>query len=329
MDFADLVVVAVQDASYAADYDLSASGKKMGYRRQSGRILCLANRTLLDTLEGDLYPIEWRKAFPYHSFSSEHARAVLHGLYEETGKLNSVEWIVASQAPVNEDAVEVLAYASELVVATGQRLREEPGLNWKKVLETGLREMLPDHESGRGHPSHSSWTWVTGNSDYLPEEAILVLFASSLEGEAIAVVFDPWRDELFTAMKQHGAELNGMPLSGRHRSGRLRDVIIGTEALGDPRRSLQSLRGLYYAGPPRSAGVRVFPSAALGLAWVACGRLGTFVAAPGAELAAGQLLVSESGGVLRTDSPGGWTLSAQSDQLLSELRVMLSEADAI
>ena len=59
MDFADLVVVAVQDASYAADYDLSASGKKMGYRRQSGRILCLANRTLLDTLEGDLYPIEW------------------------------------------------------------------------------------------------------------------------------------------------------------------------------------------------------------------------------------------------------------------------------
>ena len=53
------------------------------------------------------------------------------------------------------------------------------------------------------------------------------------------------------------------------------------------RRSLQSLRGLYYAGPPRSAGVRararatsanpslrcvrsgceVFPSAALGLAW--------------------------------------------------------------
>lgn len=253
----------------------------------------------------------------------------------------------ASEAPVNEDAVEVLAYASELVVATGQRLREEPGLNWKKVLETGkatapcprnheahpalrrLREMLPDHESGRGHPSHSSWTWVTGNSDYLPEEAILVLFASSLEGEAIAVVFDPWRDELFTAMKQHGAELNGMPLSGRHRSGRLRDVIIGTEALGDPRRSLQSLRGLYYAGPPRSAGVRVFPSAALGLAWVACGRLGTFVAAPGAELAAGQLLVSESGGVLRTDSPGGWTLSAQSDQLLSELRVMLSEADAI
>ncbi|CAE7334463.1 IMP1 [Symbiodinium sp. CCMP2456] len=241
-------------------------------------------------------------------------------------------------APVNEDAVEVLAYASELVVATGQRLREEPGLNWKKVLETGLREMFPNHESvgasrrnaqGRGQPSHSSWTWVTGNSDYLPEEAILVLFASSLEGDAIAVVFDPWRDELFTAMKQHGAELNGMPLSGRHRSGHLRDVIIGTEASGDPRRSLQSLRGLYYAGPPRSAGVRVFPSAALGLAWVACGRLGTFVAAPGAELAAGQLLVAESGGVLRTDSPGGWTLSAQSEELLSELRLMLSEANAI
>lgn len=263
-----------------------------------------------------------------------HSRCKLARSAKGAGKGQALQEILdlglsASEAPVNEDAVEVLAYASELVVATGQRLREEPGLNWKKVLETGLREMLPDHESGRGHPSHSSWTWVTGNSDYLPEEAILVLFASSLEGEAIAVVFDPWRDELFTAMKQHGAELNGMPLSGRHRSGRLRDVIIGTEALGDPRRSLQSLRGLYYAGPPRSAGVRVFPSAALGLAWVACGRLGTFVAAPGAELAAGQLLVSESGGVLRTDSPGGWTLSAQSDQLLSELRVMLSEADAI
>ncbi|OLP82755.1 Ribosomal RNA large subunit methyltransferase J [Symbiodinium microadriaticum] len=97
-------LVAVQDASYAADYDTSASGRKLGYRSQSGRVLCLARREYLDTLEGFLYPIEWhstvirrvcKSTFQAESLSlqlgaveAEHVRAVLHGLLEPNGKMN-------------------------------------------------------------------------------------------------------------------------------------------------------------------------------------------------------------------------------------------------
>ena len=57
MQFDEVMFVAIQDASYAADYDVSQSGTKMGYRSQSGRILCLAPKAFKDTLQEHLYPI--------------------------------------------------------------------------------------------------------------------------------------------------------------------------------------------------------------------------------------------------------------------------------
>ncbi|CAE7367988.1 RE1 [Symbiodinium necroappetens] len=113
LDFNDVAIIAIQDASYAADYDTSRSGEKMGYRSQSGRLLCLARRDFLTSLEGHLYPIEWhstiirrvcKSTLQAESLSlllgvaeGEHARAVLHGLYEDMEKLGSVAWTVAAQ----------------------------------------------------------------------------------------------------------------------------------------------------------------------------------------------------------------------------------------
>ena len=113
LNFKDLALIAVQDASYAADYDTSASGRKLGYRSQSGRVLCLASRDYLDTLEGHLYPIEWhstvirrvcKSTLQAESLSlqlgaaeAEHARAVLHGLLEPGGKMDAVAWTTAAQ----------------------------------------------------------------------------------------------------------------------------------------------------------------------------------------------------------------------------------------
>ncbi|CAE7278063.1 suhB [Symbiodinium pilosum] len=265
----------------------------------------------------------------------------------------------SGEVPLPETAVEVLACASESGLSAGERVREDPNLNWQQDLEADLRQLFPKHAFGPKESS-PSWTWAMptsllrksvsahtfraiiwaaeqalgSGSHHHAEEAIISIFASSLEGEAIAVVFDPWRDELFTAVRQHGADLNGVPLSGRAGSDeQLRDVFVGTEASQDPRQSWPNLRGLYFAGPPRTAGVRIFPSAALGLAWVASGRLGAFFsAAPdAAEVAAGRLLVSESGGVVESmdsNSPGASIISARSQKLLLGLLPMLSEANA-
>ena len=45
LDFEDAMIIAIQDASHAADFDVSESGARLGHRSQSGRLLCLPRRT--------------------------------------------------------------------------------------------------------------------------------------------------------------------------------------------------------------------------------------------------------------------------------------------
>ncbi|CAE7758342.1 TY4B-J, partial [Symbiodinium necroappetens] len=59
MDLDKVMLLAVQDASYAADYDQSASGDRMGYRSQSGRVLMLAPDDCEKNMKGVVYPISW------------------------------------------------------------------------------------------------------------------------------------------------------------------------------------------------------------------------------------------------------------------------------
>lgn len=58
-EFEDLMIVAVQDASHANSFEASGSGVRMGYRSQSGRILCLTGKEFMDTKKGILFPVEW------------------------------------------------------------------------------------------------------------------------------------------------------------------------------------------------------------------------------------------------------------------------------
>ena len=50
--FEDAMVVALQDASHAADLGVSKSGQKLGHRSQSGRLLCLAAPDFRDKQQG-------------------------------------------------------------------------------------------------------------------------------------------------------------------------------------------------------------------------------------------------------------------------------------
>ena len=113
LDFSDLMIVAIQDASYAADYDVSVTGDKLGHRSQSGRILCLAAREYGQCLDGVLYPVQWhstiirrvcRSTMQSETLSlqlgateAEHLRGVVHGLYTDFGKLGTESWMVDAQ----------------------------------------------------------------------------------------------------------------------------------------------------------------------------------------------------------------------------------------
>jgi myo-inositol-1(or 4)-monophosphatase len=127
-----------------------------------------------------------------------------------------------------------------------------------------------------------------------------------------AVVYDPTRDELFTASKGRGAFLNDRRIRVSRRT-KVEESLIGT---GFPYRQLDHLDDylqLFRLVTQKSAAVRRPGAAALDLAYVACGRYDAFFEfglAPW-DVAAGSLLITEAGGLVGN-------FSGDADYLFSE-----------
>ena len=116
-----------------------------------------------------------------------------------------------------------------------------------------------------------------------------------------AVVYDPTRNDLFTATKGAGSYLNDKRLRVSKRD-RLADGLIGT---GFPYRDMESLEqyiDMFRIMAQRCAGLRRPGAAALDLAYVAAGRLDGFFekGLKPWDMAAGALLVTEAGGIVGT-----------------------------
>lgn len=132
----------------------------------------------------------------------------------------------------------------------------------------------------------------------LPHWAVSI--ALERKGEIVsAVIYDPAKDEMFTAEKGQGAWMNDRRLrvSGR------RDFIEMIFATGVPfansKHLPQTLKELA-ALMPRCAGVRRWGAASLDLAYVAAGRYDGFWerGIQPWDVAAGALLVREAGGLV-------------------------------
>ena len=116
---------------------------------------------------------------------------------------------------------------------------------------------------------------------------------------AHGVVYDPVKNELFTASRGRGAFLNDRRIRVS-KCTRLKESLVGT---GFPFKELSRLD--LYTGQLRnliqdSAGVRRAGAAALDLAYVACGRLDAFweMGLSPWDMAAGALLIQEAGGLV-------------------------------
>ncbi len=119
------------------------------------------------------------------------------------------------------------------------------------------------------------------------------------DGEIIAgVIYDPLRDELFLTEKGKGAWLNGRQIhvsKTRH----LQEALTGTGFPSKKRHESPNIH-FYQEFTLRSHGVRRAGSAAIDLAYVACGRLDAyweFKLNPW-DTSAGSLLVTEAGGTM-------------------------------
>jgi len=190
-----------------------------------------------------------------------------------------------------------------------------------------LRARFPDHaivaeESGESRGSGASargsrerrgsvgYRWfvdpLDGTTNYIhgvPLFGVSIGLADA-EGMRAAAVFDPLREEMFTAARGQGAHLNGAPLKVA-RPGKLERALLVT---GIPFRSLDRVDA-YLASfrtfVHEAGGIRRDGSAALDLAYVACGRYDGFweMGLSSWDVAAGSLLVTEAGGVV-TDFTG-------------------------
>ena len=187
---------------------------------------------------------------------------------------------------------------------------------------------------------NSEWLWIIdpidGTTNFvsgLPLCAVSI--GVTRRGERMgAVVYDPFRDELFSAWRGEGATLNGNPIRASNVQ-KLSDAVLcacsphASGAMGPAVRSIAAVM-------PRARSVRLLGSGVLNFAWVACGRLSAYwepELAPW-DSAAGTLLIEEAGGIV-TDidsSPYGLSTRAvlgSARGIHGELQQVLAEADAV
>lgn len=157
------------------------------------------------------------------------------------------------------------------------------------------------------------------------------------DGEIVAaVIYDPLRNELFTAEKGKGAYLNG----ARIRVSKTRALAESLVATGFPSRKRHDNPNIYFYQQftLRSHGVRRAGSAALDLAYTACGRLDAFweFNLNPWDTSAGALLVTESGGTMSSFDGGRFHLDSNEvlatngllhDELLGFFRAMFAGED--
>ena len=126
----------------------------------------------------------------------------------------------------------------------------------------------------------------------VPQFAVSLALLTA-EGVQLGVIYDPCRDELFSAARGCGAELNGRPLRAPQQAPPLRECVAEI----DLKRLNEALRvRLVREMPFRSQ--RNFGSGALDWAWLADGRYQLYLHG-GQKLwdyAAGSLILAEAGG---------------------------------
>lgn len=186
----------------------------------------------------------------------------------------------------------------------------------EQKLVAGLKQLLPEAgfvaEEGTENTRGERYNWIIdpldGTTNFTHGLPIYCVSVGLMEADEVVlgVIYDPNRDECFSACKGGGAFCNDKPI---HVSGAaaLADSLIATGFPYYDFNLMQQYLQVMSAFMNKSHGVRRLGSAALDLAYVACGRVeGFFEYNLNAwDVAAGVLLVLEAGGHVSTFSGEG------------------------
>ncbi len=220
-----------------------------------------------------------------------------------------------------------LAYIQQIALQAGEILQSFVGENFsrqhksrtdlvteadeaaEKYLIDAIRQGFPDHainaeESGQltGTPEHQWYLDpLDGTLNFahgIPVYTVSVGYA--FQGEmTLGVVYDPTRNEMFSAERGNGATLNGKAIHvSKHTD--LVDCMLATGFPPDLFETLSDNTAYFREFRKLSQSIRRMGSAALDIAYVACGRLDGYWKTDlfPWDVAAGALIVQEAGGVV-------------------------------
>jgi len=259
-----------------------------------------------------------------------------------------------------EDARSLEAAAGELARAAGAILREGYGRihaperkgridlitefdrRSEALLLGELKRRFPEHdilaEESGAHTAAGGVRWIVDPLDGTTNFAhnypfFAVSIAAESDGQLKAgAVYDPVRDELFSAAAGAGATLNGARLRVSAVE-RIEDALLVTGFPYDVRERPEAILTTFRAFLTRAQGIRRDGSAALNLCYLAAGRFDGFWErglSPW-DMAAGVLIVREAGGRV-TDFDGGTfdlaasRILATNGRLHEAMRGILKEA---
>jgi myo-inositol-1(or 4)-monophosphatase len=192
----------------------------------------------------------------------------------------------------------------------------EVDLAVERMFRDLIAERFPGHtvlaeELGAAGQRQGRFCWIFDPLDGTTNYAHgLPIFCSSLALEidgalAVGAVYDPTRQELFTAERGRGAWLNGEPLHVS-KADELIDSLLVTGFPYTVQTNPEELTGLFAEFLTRARAVRRLGSAALDLCYVAAGRFEGFweQKLQPWDVAAGALIVAEAGGTVTTADGG-------------------------
>ena len=230
---------------------------------------------------------------------------------------------------------ELLTFTQETAVSAG-KLTQEKWLTPLQISEKGYHDLVTDADIAAqalitqkikdAYPTHGFLT--EEDDDTLPTNGDLIWIIDPIDGTTnysrlqpqyavsigvgkpifndqgqlvnydmlVGVIYDPGRDELFSAAKGKGAWLNGRLLKTSNQA-ELEHALICMD-LSLNKRTNRSTKDFIVSLSNKTHGVRILGSAAIGFAWVAAGRFEAnmnFSLKPW-DVAAGLLLILEAGG---------------------------------
>ncbi len=180
----------------------------------------------------------------------------------------------------------------------------------QEVLEGELLKLIEGsnllaEEKDKSSAEIRDYTWVldpvdgTTNLVHGFDHSVISLALIEKSEVVLGAVYDPYRDEFFSAIKDEGAKLNGQGIRvscDKNFSDTLIGVGTGGGRLGRVDETFEMMRYIY----ENSNGIRRIGSAALEMCYAACGRYDAFIddALNLWDYAAGSLIVREAGGIV-------------------------------